>query len=286
MESQLNQLSDTTIRRIVGYGRRLDLYEGFGGFVRECAERYSGHMRLASVVLLPSLFAGVARSQSIIGRVLDGTDSLVVAGAQVRVDGGHATRTDGHGEFRFSGIAPGRHEMSLRMLGYAEYSGSVDFRRGETITRDFYLARIPRLLSQMVIRGRSMRVPAGFESIYRRGASGAGTFLTREQIDSINPTDVIGLLHWVPFVHVNANPAAPIRIETSRCRPLADGITLKGQMIATYFNGTLVSDTMALNDILSQIPPSWIQAIEVYNGSTTVPPIFQPACGAIAIWTR
>src|SRR5437773_9052354 len=84
MESQLNQLSDTTIRRIVGYGRRLDLYEGFGGFVRECAERYSGHMRLASVVLLPSLFAGVARSQSIIGRVLDGTDSLVVAGAGAR----------------------------------------------------------------------------------------------------------------------------------------------------------------------------------------------------------
>jgi len=98
--------------------------------------------------------------------------------------------------------------------------------------------------------------------------------------------DVTGLLHEVPFVHVNPNEEAPIRVETSRCRNMMPGQNVSGQLVAIYFNGVPLTDATSLNEILGHLPPSSIQAIEVYNGATTVPPIFQPACGAIAIWTR
>ena len=52
------------------------------------------------------------------------------------------------------------------------------------------------------------------------------------------------------------------------------------------FNGAPVTQRAWLNDVLTNIAPSMIQAIEIYNGSITVPPRFQPACGVIAIWTR
>ena len=241
-------------------------------------------MKLALCMLL--LLATSTEAQTFTGRVVDATDSLIVSGAQIRVDGARSARSDGFGAFKISGIAPGRHAVEVRMLGYSLYSDSLDFAEGLTITRDLYLTRVPRLLQQMVVKGRSMRVPRGFESVYQRGASGAGAFLTREQIDSLNPRDVVGLLHEVPFIHINANEAAPDRLTTTRCRGMLPGTSVSGQMIAVYFNGVPITDSTSLEEILKHLSPSSIQAVEVYNGSTTVPPIFQPACGAVAIWTR
>lgn len=243
-------------------------------------------MRWRAIALLVPLSGNAAFAQVIAGRVLDRTDSLVVSGAQIHLDGRGRIRSDGHGQFRLAEISPGRHEISIRMLGYTAFADSVDLAEGRTMTADIFLTRVPRLLSQMVVKGRSLRVPTGFEDVYRRAASSTGSFLTREQIDSLNPRDVAGLLHEVPFVHVNPNTEAPIRVETSRCRNMLPGQNVSGQLVAIYFNGVPMTDATSLNEVLSHLAPSSIQAVEVYNGPTSVPQIFQPACGAIAIWTR
>ena len=242
-------------------------------------------MRLSLVTLL-LVVGSAAHAQIFTGRVIDRTDSATVSGAQVSVGGAGSIRTNTMGQFRIGDVSVGRHEISVRMLGYAAYVDTIEVLGSEGVTRDLYLTRVPRLLSQMVVKGRSMRVPTGFEDIYRRGANGAGVFLTREQIDSINPTDVIALLHEVPFVHVNPNEDAPNRLETSRCRQLVPGSNVSGGLVAVYFNGVPMTDGTSLNEILSHLAPSSIQAVEVYNGRTTVPPIYQPACAAVAIWTR
>ena len=225
-------------------------------------------------------------AQTLTGRVLDATDSLVVGGAQVRVEGSRALRADGHGRYSISGIEPGRRAVSIRMLGYAAVDDTIEVGSGETITRDYYLVRIPRLLSTLVVKGRSFRVPSGFEAVYRRGASGAGAFVTREQIDSMNPRDVAGLLHEVPFVHVNPRENAPNALSTSRCRGMLSGSAPSGRMVQVFLNGTPVSTGPGVEEILRHLSPSMIQAVEVYNGPTTVPQNFQPACAVIAIWTR
>jgi hypothetical protein len=248
-------------------------------------------MRGVGIGLLMVCLAASARSQqeataTFKGRIRDGSDSGVVSYAQIQVSGARSLRSNNSGEFTISKIPAGSQEVSVRMLGYAQFTDRLNFVADETVTRDIYLTRVPRLLSQMVVKGRSMRVPSGFEDVYQRGANGAGSFLTREQIDSLNPRDVIGLLHEVPFVHINANSQASNRLTTSRCRGMIPGSPVSGTSVTVYFNGVPVTNTIWLNDLLEHTAPSMIQAVEVYNGSTTVPPVFQPACAAIAIWTR
>jgi hypothetical protein len=172
------------------------------------------------------------------------------------------------------------------MLGYGVHHDSVLVTGAETVTRDFYVVRVPRLLSTMMVHGRSVRVPSGFEDVYKRGATGAGVLVTREQIDSMNPRDVVGLLHQVPFVHVNAHAGASNALSTSRCRQMLTGSVASGRMVRLFLNGTAVSNPTAVDEILRHMAPSSIQAVEVYNGASTIPFMYQPACGVVAIWTR
>lgn len=228
--------------------------------------------------------SGALGAQKVTGRVFDATDSLTVSGAQVRVGGERLMRTDGRGYYTVQ-LAPGHYEITVRMLGYGVHFDSV-LVSDETVTRDFYLVRVPRLLSTMVVHGRSVRVPSGFEDVYTRGATGAGVLVTREQIDSMNPRDVVGLLHQVPFVHVNAHAGASNALSTSRCRQMLTGSVASGRMVRVFLNGTAISNPTAVDEILRHLAPSSIQAVEVYNGASTIPFIYQPACGVVAIWTR
>jgi hypothetical protein len=243
-------------------------------------------MRSVLGAILLVLGATGARAQTFVGRVLDGTDSLVVSGAQVQVDNARSNRSNGLGQFRIAGFPQGRREIRVRMLGYAALTDTVDFAEGQTVTRDLYLTRVPRLLSQMVVKGKSVRVPAGFEDVYRRAGSSHGSFLTRETIDSLNARDVAGLLNEVPFIRVSANRDMPDRLSTSRCLPMIPGAPSSGRLVALFFNGVPITGAQAVNEILDHLAPSTIQAVEVYNGPTNVPPSFKPSCGAVAIWTR
>ena len=67
---------------------------------------------------------------------------------------------------------------------------------------------------------------------------------------------------------------------------MVPGESVNGQTVQVFFNGSPVTEASWLDEILNHVAPSMFQAVEVYNGSTSVPPVFQPACGVIAIWTR
>jgi hypothetical protein len=241
--------------------------------------------RCCAVTISWALSARSVGAQTLTGRILDATDSLTVSGAEIRVEGARAMRSDGQGRFSL-GVAPGRRAVVVRLLGYAAAADSVDVQENGTVVRDYYLVRIPRLLSTMVVKGHSVRVPSGFEDVYKRGATGEGSFVTRERIDSINPRDVAGLLHEVPFVHVNTREGVRNPISTSRCRGMLSGSAPGGNMVRLFLNGASVSNNSSVTEILRHMAPSSIQAVEVYNGPTTVPYLYQPACAVVAIWTR
>jgi hypothetical protein len=141
----------------------------------------------SALVVVALAFSTVGRAQvpdslaTVTGRILDALDSGAVAGAEISIPGtDRFARADGRGFFRLSGIPIKARELSVRALGYARLTQSEDFSAGATLKRDIYMVRVPGLLQQVVIHGRSMRVPHGFEEIYRRGAQGFGTFITRE----------------------------------------------------------------------------------------------------------
>ena len=237
-------------------------------------------VRLAiALAVIPGLVSAQARDTLAViqGYVRDAVDSGAVAYAEVRLGNGSFTRADGHGRYRITAIQPGDHEVTYRMLGYNAVQLRVALDPGLTLTSDVYLVRVPRLLTAMEVKGRNLRVPSGFESVYRRAARGQGHFVTREQIDSLNPRDIMGTLHhFTPARRAYTGNGKFNRIESQRC-----------EEFKIFLNGTPINaNHVAVEDVLYSTPPGWIQAIEVYDSRARMPVEFQPACGAVAIWTR
>lgn len=211
-----------------------------------------------------------------LARVFDAADSGAVSGAMITVDGKEMGRTDGRGRFRAQ-LAAGDHELDVRFLGYQVFHARVALDDSQT-ELSLPLERVPLLLSQMTVHGRSMRVPAGFEHAYRRAAMSDGTFLTRELIDSVGTTTLPTLLRSQSNLWVRDNGS----VSSARCGNFD-----------IWLNGTLINDGRAAADIIADLPPSVVQAIEVYQGQARVPRELlslrtnrPPTCGVLVLWTR
>jgi hypothetical protein len=162
------------------------------------------------------------------------------------------------------------------------------FSAGAVVQSDFVLSRVPHVLEQMVVHGRSLRVPRFFDDIYRRGARGWGAFITREQIDSLDPADVQTVIGMVPGMTASSRG-----IYFNTCSWGAFGqLWVDGQRVTRFKRGRddplAREDPYYMNEWLSNIRPFDVQAIEVYPSAGTIPAEFldgQP-CGVVAIWTR
>lgn len=257
-------------------------------------------MRLAlllGAVAMPALVGAQQQDSTVVllGRVADEVDSGAVAHAMINVLGTDVVaHSDGWGYFRIGGLPLGTHTLIIRALGYGKLQQSFDITGGSTARRDFYMTRVPHLLTEMVIHGRGMRVPRGFEDVYRRGTRGlGGTFITREQIDSLNPLDLKTMLATIPGVFTNDRGVYFDRCPDSwRPQLWIDGVRV------TEFKKTATPDPVAnsmgtdddpffFNELLTQILPSQVQAIEVYPSNMTTPAEFLGyGCGTIAVWLK
>ena len=228
----------------------------------------------------------------LIGRVADATDSAGVAGANVQIVGTSLTvRTDGRGMFRLGGVPAGPHLIEVRAFRYSPDTVVATFAAGHSVRVQVFMRRLPQLLSEMVVQGRAMRVPRGFEAVYARGARGWGTFITAEQIDSIGPKDVKTMFEPIHGVFVTQEG-----VYFNRCggnaliwTELAE-LWVDGDRVTRFENASAdPSDSRLMNYWLESIPPSDVQAIEVYTSSVTIPPEFASGgspCAVIAVWRK
>ena len=253
----------------------------------------------ALVALANGLIAQAPRDGSaiLVGRILDATDSAGVASAGIQIAGTNlVARSDGRGRYRLTGIPPGRREIEARYFRYSPTKETVMFVAGDSLRLDIYLKRLPQLLSELVIHGRGYRVPHGYESVYERGARGWGTFITREQIDSVGPKDVKTMFEGIKGVVVGQDG-----VYFNRCY---GNPQLWGEQAEVWFDGQRVTnfdfgarrdivadprDPRQMNSFLEGLPPSEIQAIEVYTSSVNIPAEFTSGgspCAVIAIWRK
>lgn len=235
-------------------------------------------LRLVALFAFPPAIVSAQSRDSMAvleGHVRDAVDSGAVAYAEVRL-GDRFVRSDGLGKYRLV-VPPGEHEITYRLLGYSPAQLQLGFSAGETVRWDIYLDRVPRLLTSMEVRGRNVRVPAGFETVYKRAARGLGSFVTKEQIDSLPASNIMSVLRQanVPFIRAERNVSDQIMLVTQRCRS-----------VQLLLNGTPINYAATVTEILEKTPPGWVQAIEVYDSRASMPPEFLPNCGVVAIWTR
>ena len=241
---------------------------------------------LGSVQRLPA-----DSTATLVGRVADATDSAGVAGANVQIVGTSLTvRTDGRGMFRLRGVPPGLHEIEVRAFRYSPDTMVATFVTGDSARVQIYMHRVAQLLSEMVVQGRSMRVPRGFEAVYARGGRGWGTFITAEQIDSIGPKDVKTMFQAIRGVVVTQHG-----VYFNRCQgnvvmwPEWAELWVDGDRVTRFNVGGDPSDSRMMNNYLENIPASDVQAIEVYTSSVTIPAEFASGgspCAVIAVWRK
>lgn len=214
----------------------------------------------------------------VVGRVLADGDGAPIASAQVVLGGdGPAVVTDDNGRFTFGGVPPGRHAVAVSHVAFTSVADSLGVELGSITQVSVRLAPNVIPLDPIAVQVRSQMLErAGF---YRRQERGSGSFLTRGEIEAVHPRNSSDALRRLPGIRMLRSRYGSGYVVVGR-----------GECPFRYFmNGSPVGPTFQLDDI----PPEWLEAIEIYRGASTVPPEFvlpitaeYSNCGIIAIWTR
>jgi hypothetical protein len=226
-------------------------------------------------------------------RVLDST-GVPVAGAELTVPGSALRAvTDLAGTLRITTRTVGMINAHVGRLGYRSARVMLPSAVGEPgalnliLIPDVPLGVVVTRASDLGLRGDATTEAHIPGLAYRRAIAG-GRIFTRGDLERRNPSLLSDILRSVPGIQFR--PMAEIaRVSTGgnarnrqpppatqRCNP------------AVWIDG--VHSPAAAIDI-DNIPPSTLEAVEVYTGSTTVPTEFRDtesraSCGAVLLWSR
>jgi hypothetical protein len=200
--------------------------------------------------------------------------------------------TDAEGRFAFIVQRVGAVVLRANHEGYQASTAPVLEFEGHT-SFDVEMRLNPRivLLAPLEVVGRSVDASPFLDNFRERVRQGRGVFITRAEIERRGPMYVTDLLRDVPGVHLasagsgNRPVVQMARAAGQACptRIFIDGLLLNPTMMTS---GGPRSDVFRIDDIVA---PGSVEGIEVYRGSSTVPPEFLTSdvqCGVIAIWTR
>ncbi|HUF66455.1 MAG TPA: TonB family protein [Gemmatimonadaceae bacterium] len=234
---------------------------------------------IAAGACVLSASASAQGTTHVSGIVTDATGAPIVE-ARVGVDGmAYTTATDSVGRFRITGIRSGDAVIRARRLGFTPTEASIVVPQGGLDAVSIRLRALPTLLAATPVRARAVEFTGRLAGYYERLAKGgAGQFITRERIDRENPRMLSQLLQRSPGVTASRirGGGMGVRMRGRNCWPLVwiDGVVMPAGEVD-----------------LDAFPPSSIQGIELYLGSTTAPAKYvylrsASSCGTILLWSR
>ena len=269
---------------------------------------------IAGITALALVGGGVARAQAptgpsaprelaILGSVFD-TVGAPIADVELAVVGTAVVRrTDGGGEFRLPPLRPARYVLRARRIGYVARDVEVDGSAGDTLTLTLSLTPSAPVLTPVVVEERetAMRHPklAGFYERMRTAASPPSSFVTRAQIERMNPRHVSDVVK-------SRGPRAAACLGG---KVYVDGVlSTSPATLAALQNAFIrqarregrrdVADRMRPGrvrpeDAVDFIPPNEVEAIEIYRSGAQAPVEYNKTANpgeaggcVILIWTR
>lgn len=216
-------------------------------------------------------------------------DKMAVPQARVRLVGttfAAVTRADG--TFEVAQVPPGPGTIEVRMIGYTPKTIAIVITPGDTL--DLQLSLDPLPLETVTVTA-DPNFFAGMGAFEERRTRGSGRYFTREEIVRMQPRQLTDVLRRVPGVQIESgreafsggNPTA----QTGRS---VSGSSSHPCAMTYYLNGTPfpLSGDVSINHYVATED---VAAIEVYTGSSQIPPEFNSSiygsrCGVVAIWTR
>ncbi|HEX6369412.1 MAG TPA: carboxypeptidase-like regulatory domain-containing protein [Longimicrobium sp.] len=252
----------------------------------------------AEPVVMPPAVADARRRQGIYGRVLDDATGEPVAGATVTLMDMRELRagrvqSDSSGWFHLRVPAPGGYSLRTEREGYqGSTSRRITVTPDDTVQVELRVSTRSVLLAPLTVVGASQQVVrdhqlAEFE--WRREKQPFGRYLGPEEIERIKPFYASDALQQVPMVQVVPLRGSPFdRTVTLPAR--GRGTSARSRCVPNlYVDGrrTTLSQGLTLDQLVTGRN---LAAVEVYaspNGAPgEFPPLDDPFCGVVVIWTR
>jgi hypothetical protein len=213
-----------------------------------------------------------------------------LAEARIRVIGATTVAVSGpDGRFSFGTITPGNQLLEIRRLGYVAYTQWVRIVAGQTLDLQVKLDLVPVPLAPVVVKGEPALWPA-MEGFEERRAHANGHFFNRVEVARMQPRLLTDVLRRVPGVQIQPSRGAFGGQEMVQMTRNVGVSGLRPCPVLFYLNGMplQVTGDMSINQY---VPPEDVIGIEVYSGSSQIPPEFlsnqlNSRCGVIVIWTR
>jgi hypothetical protein len=222
--------------------------------------------------------------------LVTGQDADPVPSANVRLAGSRLETTTGSdGRYTFLAVPAGPAVLEISLLGYHTATILVQIVPGGSITVDVDLAVDPVRLDALDGRAPQRRSPE-LSGFYERRGRGRGHFFTDDEIRGMQSRLVTDVLRRVPGVRVEPL-AGPMGTSYVVRMQRASGVAgARGCPVQYYVNGVHFSVAQEIG-INSYIRPDEIAGMEIYSGSSQLPPQFHASarnsrCGVIVIWTH
>ena len=204
-----------------------------------------------------------------------------------------AVRTDSVGGFEFADVSPGPYRLRASRVGYRAAVGEMALSADSVVDVEVRLAVASVVLAPVTVTSQSTRdVSPVLRGFYQRMRSGAGRFITREEIEARNPVRITDMLRNIP--NLRASPQ----------RAGASGSTFSHGSNSDRCSVVFFVDGMRINEpalpgtrpglrhdppIDDYVNPQEVEGIEVYRGESDTPAEFGTRwvqCGTVVIWTR
>jgi hypothetical protein len=232
-----------------------------------------------------------AQASGTLTGVVVGTDAAPLADARLRIVGTDPTvLSNKDGRFRLTGVSPGDRVLEVRRLGYVAALQPVKVVAGDTLQVQVVLALVPVPLPAVQVEAEPAALLPAMRGFEERRTQGYGHFFTRQEITRMQPRVFTDVLRRVPGVQVQPVPGSLGPNEMIRMARTTGVTGARACPVLFYLNGTPFPVTGDIS-INQYVVPEEVLAVEVYNGTSQIPPQFQAnllnaRCGVIVIWTR
>ena len=265
----------------------LELELPSSGFLRR--DLYFGTSRTIAADATPDVIDGLAMPTGprrggdgrVSGTVVAAEGGRPLAGARVAIRNGPQTRADERGAFTLSGIPTGTRILDVRAVTYAPLSIPIDVVEGAAPLR-IELVTTKSVLDTVKVRA-NLAVDRNLEGFQlRRKHSGAGRFMTAEEIAQRNAIDAVDILRMMPGVRL-ARDSENYDILVQRSMSSFENPFCR---VAVFVNGVSLRDP-TVNDLNGYLRTNQLLGIEMYEGGAA-PVEFSKrnGCGSLVIWTR
>jgi len=247
--------------------------------------------------LLAGLFTTTLSAQNpgtaqVRGRVTARSETPISAAEITLLGTGRSVLTDSAGRFQLQDLAPGRHVIQVRRIGFQAQYLAAKLAAGEDKEVAIVLEPGSYELPEIKVTARATKPieyawTTKYDDFFRRQRVGLGRYITREDIEFRKPFRTANLLAGIAGIKVNFRHlgASGTHVQFARCN-------LPGDVVSVWIDGWKQrypesTGPAAIGELIDRVLPSQIEMIEVYRGPAEMPAEFlDDSCAAIAIWTR